>query len=383
MFKKGIIWLHKWLGLFSGIIVFILSITGCIYVFQDELKLLVYPERYYIQEPVSSSEALPVSELLKIAQQAISSNEKISRLDLFPAKDRTWIFRAAQTNEHAFGHWNYQKYYKRVFVNPYSGEVQAVENTKYEFFQIVLQLHLNLLLGKKVGHALVGASTILFTVLLLSGIVLWWPKKWKRKPIKRGLTLSFNVKWKRLIYDLHNVLGFYSLLIALIFAITGLVFAYPKFKEGYINAFNFVDRSMLDASAKVIPQVKLHALDDALAYTLRKHPSADMMSLRLKANGDKQDIQVRLQKDKTSDFVWYYFNLKDGHIVDVKMDETNRLGDQIAAMNYDLHVGNIYGIGTKFLYFFMSLICASLPVTGFMMWVNKTKKKNRSVIKNN
>ena len=373
MVKKGIIWLHKWLGIFSGVIVFILSITGCLYVFQDELKLLSYPERYYIRDGASTQAPQAISTLISIAQSALAEEERISRIDLYPARDRTWVFRAARVDDEAFGHWNYQKYYKRVFINPYSGEVQAIENTKYEFFQIVLQLHLNLLLGKKVGHPLVGISTLIFTVLLLSGIVLWWPKKWRWKSLKRRLTLSFKVKRKRVVYDLHNVSGFYALLVALVFAVTGLAFAYPDFKNIYVSAFNAFDKKEVKKIQR--SETNIHTLNEALTYSLRTHPGADMMSLRLKSDADKQDIQVRLQKDRTGDFVWYYFNLKDGSLENVKSDDTNRLGDQIGAMNYDLHVGNFWGFGTKILYFFMSLICASLPVTGYVMWANKGKKK--------
>ncbi|WHT39223.1 PepSY-associated TM helix domain-containing protein [Myroides sp. mNGS23_01] len=36
--KKFLLWLHKWLGLFTGIIVVVVSLTGCIYVFHDDLK---------------------------------------------------------------------------------------------------------------------------------------------------------------------------------------------------------------------------------------------------------------------------------------------------------------------------------------------------------
>ena len=373
MIKKGVIFLHKWLGIISGIVLLIVSLTGCIYVFQDELKLQCYPERYYIQNPNEASHHLPVSTLMQQAQQALPEKEKISRVDLYPAKDRTWIFRASKNDKDAFGHWNYQKYYKRVFVNPYTGEVQAVENTKWEFFNLVLQMHQTLLLGKKVGHAVVGISTILFVLILLSGIVLWWPKKWKLKTVKKGLKLSFDVKWKRLIYDLHNVLGFYSLWFGLLLSITGLVFAYPKFKEVYIKT---IDVFQKEAHPQLKPaHVQLFSLDAVLDYTLKAHPKADMMSLRLRAEDGKQDIQVRLQKNKTSDFVWYYFNLKEGHIEQIKTDESNSIGNQAAALNFDLHTGGIGGIGTKILYFFLSLCCASLPVTGYMMWLNKKKKK--------
>ncbi|MGE8242176.1 MAG: PepSY domain-containing protein, partial [Sphingobacterium sp.] len=113
MIKSSILWLHKWLGIITGIIVFILSITGCIYTFQDELKLWAYPEKYFIPLVDSSSDPLPLSTLLHNAQHSLDEGQKISRIDLYPAKDRTWVFRAIKTDEKAFGHWNYYRYYKR------------------------------------------------------------------------------------------------------------------------------------------------------------------------------------------------------------------------------------------------------------------------------
>lgn len=78
-------------------------------------------------------------------------NEEITRIDLYPAKNRTWIFRAVKANNDALTYETYLKYSKRVFVDQYSGKVQVVENSKTEFFQLTLQLHRNLLLGNKIG----------------------------------------------------------------------------------------------------------------------------------------------------------------------------------------------------------------------------------------
>ena len=207
MFKTVILWLHKWLGIITGVVVFILSLTGSIYTFQDELKLWAYPEKYFISDTtIHSKTPLPLSTLLDSSQKSLKKNQKITRVDLYPSKNRTWVFRAIKTDEKAFGHWNYYRYYKRVFINPYTGQVQQVENSKTEFFQLVLQLHLNLLLGKQYGHPIVAWSTAIFVLILLSGIVLWWPKKWKGKNLKRSFWLDTKVKWKRLNHDLHNVI---------------------------------------------------------------------------------------------------------------------------------------------------------------------------------
>ena len=52
-----------------------------------------------------------------------------------------------------------------------------------------------------------------------------------------------------------------------------------------------------------------------------------------------------------------------------------KLADKIIRMNYDMHVGAIFGIPGKILAFFASLIAASLPVTGFMIWWGRRRRQ--------
>jgi uncharacterized iron-regulated membrane protein len=42
---------------------------------------------------------------------------------------------------------------------------------------------------------------------------------------------------------------------------------------------------------------------------------------------------------------------------------------------YDLHVGAFFGFPGKILAFIMSLFCASLPITGFIIWWGRRNKK--------
>jgi uncharacterized iron-regulated membrane protein len=377
MVKKKLLWLHKWLGLISGLVVLIVSLTGCLNVFLDELQLMFHPEKFFIEKPnLQPSKTVALSQLVSIAEKKLNPGEKISRVDIFPQENRTWVFRAIKTNKEAFFYSDYFTYYKRVFVNPYTGNVQVVENTKTNFFQIVLQLHMNLLLGKKYGHILVGFSTIFFAVLCLTGIVLWWPKKWKPKTIKNSLSINFKANRKRLNYDLHNVLGFYSLLVALLFAFTGLVFAFPAFKKMVSNQLNSLDsKEKQKLSLPFIPQTAATVLDNGLNYVLAQHSNADQLSIRIQKDiSEPQDIQVRIKKNRTGVFYWYYFNQKNGQIEELKTSDNLQLGNRVTSLNYDLHIGSIGGIYTKILAFFAALVCASLPVTGFIIWFNKYKK---------
>ncbi|MGJ1369359.1 PepSY-associated TM helix domain-containing protein [Sphingobacterium spiritivorum] len=380
MLRSAVLWIHKWMGIISGIVVLSLGITGCLYVFQEELKLLFYPQKYFLEKKHNDA-PMPLSTLIAHAQAALPPSHRITRADLYPDPSRTWIFRASKTNENAFGHWNYYSYYDRVFVNPYTGAVTAVEDSKNEFFQLVLQMHLNLLLGKKYGHPIVGYATAVFVLLLISGLILWWPKRWKGKTLKRSIWIDRKAKWKRLNYDLHNVLGFYSLFIGLVIGITGLVFAFPAFEKSYVNFFNHLGTDEIKQNKPTYPLVsgpEASAMDKALYFAIKNYPTADMMSLRLRNEADKPvDIQIRLQKDKTSRFKWYYFDAVTAQIVNIKSDDNLSGGEKLRSMNYDLHVGSIGGLPTKILAFFISLFCASLPVTGYILWWQKSSKSNK------
>jgi uncharacterized iron-regulated membrane protein len=49
--KKINAWLHLWLGLASGVVVIVLGITGCILVFEQEIKSLAYPWLHVKKQP--------------------------------------------------------------------------------------------------------------------------------------------------------------------------------------------------------------------------------------------------------------------------------------------------------------------------------------------
>jgi len=52
------------------------------------------------------------------------------------------------------------------------------------------------------------------------------------------------------------------------------------------------------------------------------------------------------------------------------------------AMNYDLHTGGVLGITGKIIAFLASLIAASLPITGLLIWWHKSYIKTNPLLKN-
>lgn len=52
-----------------------------------------------------------------------------------------------------------------------------------------------------------------------------------------------------------------------------------------------------------------------------------------------------------------------------------KVADKIIRMNYDIHIGAIGGIAGKIIAFLVSLLTASLPVTGTLLWYGRTYKR--------
>jgi uncharacterized iron-regulated membrane protein len=92
------------------------------------------------------------------------------------------------------------------------------------------------------GRFFLGASGMtanaiggfLTAALCLTGLVIWWPgiAKWRR-----GLTIRANVGWKRLTFDLHSAMGFWTFAILFMWGVTGGYFVFPEPFRAAINYF--------------------------------------------------------------------------------------------------------------------------------------------------
>src|SRR5690606_38723536 len=69
------------------------------------------------------------------------------------------------------------------------------------------------------------------------------------------------------------------------------------------------------------------------------------------------------------------FDESSGGLLHTHDPKDKNLREKMVAANYDIHVGAIFGLPTKIIAFIVSLLCASLPVTGFMIWYGRRKKK--------
>ncbi|GHA34142.1 hypothetical protein GCM10007103_14680 [Salinimicrobium marinum] len=91
--------------------------------------------------------------------------------------------------------------------------------------------HCQLWLPRYTGKPIIAYGTLIFVIALITGLVLWWPRRWNKTIRDASFKIKWTAKFKRLNYDLHNVLGFYTLLVALVLGLTGMVYGMQWFSD--------------------------------------------------------------------------------------------------------------------------------------------------------
>lgn len=365
-FKKIVGWFHLWLGLVSGLVFFIMGLTGAIYSFQPELSKLTQP---YITVKDEGRPYLPASQLRAIAARQLP-DKKPTRM-LFRSREESVIVHFIKKND----------YYWAAFLNPYTGEVLKVQDMDTEFFRFILRGHMYLWLPQEIGHVVVSTCMIIFTIIVMSGLILWWPRN------KAARKNSFKIKWgaspKRLNYDLHSILGFYASWVLIFIVATGLAWSF----EGVMNAEYWLfsggktrPKPPVFVSPKADTSNRVTNVIDKIHTAARAaYPGNERYQLRLPAT-DTAAYQVimYLEAGKYSKADNLYFNQYTAERFQPKnwgLYADANAGEKANRMTYDIHTGGIAGLPGRILVFFTGLIAASLPITGFYIWWGKRSKK--------
>jgi uncharacterized iron-regulated membrane protein len=89
--------------------------------------------------------------------------------------------------------------------------------------------HRQLALGgsnRALGKAINGAGNIAFFFLAVSGLYLWWPRKWRTKGLKRSLWFVPAANAKARDWNWHNVIGLWSAPVLIVLTLTALPISY-------------------------------------------------------------------------------------------------------------------------------------------------------------
>jgi uncharacterized iron-regulated membrane protein len=373
-FRKYIRTVHLYLGLATGLVVFIVSITGCLWVFQEEIKALTSNVPEVV--PQNNPEIDPL-EVKNIAQ------------NVFPGKHvHGTLYQGGTSPIEVIFYEEKPEFYKSVFVHPWSGEILHIEDHLSGFFHFVLDGHMHLWLPAEIGSEIVAWSTFIFFLMLVSGIILWWPKNKKVRKQRTWFQWKGSTKWKRKNYDLHQIIGFYASFIAVIFIFTGLIMTFDSFAAGFYKT--------IGGKKEVVFSVPENPAGSFKSTGDGNEPIRQLMPFLKDKFPDAKEYEIHYPYDENhsiyvevsnSDGIYYdsdYRFYDQNDLAEVPSEtiygvyEEAGVAEKILRMNYDIHVGAIAGLPGKILAFLISLLCSSLPITGFLVWYGKKVKAKTS-----
>jgi uncharacterized iron-regulated membrane protein len=211
--RKAAFQLHLWSGIGLGLYVLLISMTGSILVYRNELYRAATPDPVV----VIPSGARLTDEQLRRSATRIYPGYRVLNISQPPNPDE-----AVSISLKALKGRDRQK--NRLF-NPYTGaDLGNAVPVGIWAVSKLLSLHDDLL-GGPTGRKINGVGAVLIVFLAFTGIVVWWPgiRTWRR-----SLIVQRNVGWQRVIWGLHSMIGFWSLGIILLFALSGVYLGSPE-----------------------------------------------------------------------------------------------------------------------------------------------------------
>lgn len=241
--------IHLWLSVPFGIIITLTCFSGAMLVFEPEITRALQKQIYYVAS--SEGEPRPIEELMKTVKATLPDSVSITGVTVFADKERTYQVGLSKPRRAA------------IFIDQYSGKITG----RYErlgFFSTMFKLHRWLLdsanphgEGIKAGKLLVGISTIMFVIALITGAVMWWqrtrksvrghapspaeqqpanpalPQHGPRGGFWRSLAISWRNGWPAFWKSLHVAGGMYVIIFLLAMALTGLTWSFQWYRTAF------------------------------------------------------------------------------------------------------------------------------------------------------
>jgi uncharacterized iron-regulated membrane protein len=227
---------HLWIGLGIGLYVVVLSLTGSVLVYRNELDRYFSTPRAVFDE---TRRAMSGDELRAAAAQAYPGWEVADvtegRTVRRPAGrggrggNRPPDPTASVTLQRG------EERKDRLF-DPYTGADLGDSTTDAQLFVLwLVRLHDELLMDRPDGPWWNGFLSLIFTALVLTGAVVWWPgiTRWRR-----SLTIKTSSGWRRLNWDLHSALGFWLFAFMLMWGVSGWYLGMPEPLTNLVERFS-------------------------------------------------------------------------------------------------------------------------------------------------
>jgi len=358
MRKKLHLW-HRYLGLLVAIPIIIISLTGSILVFKDEVDNFMIPE--LVEVNAEPGTRLNYDKLMNLLNSKLP-NYEVGSWEVFDngtTADRVYLIK------HDTVDW-----YK-VYLDQYNGivlsEPVALDHYLTDW---LLDLHYKFLIGDT-GLWFTGFISLILLFMGITGLIIY------RQFWKRFFTLRLNLKKVVVFSDIHKLVGIWSAPILVVLGFTGVYwnvteiihheFEHSHDEEHIVTSDLYNQQLSLD---KIVTQSKIQMGGFKPNYIIFPFEP----DLQLTLFGEVNDISVVTSEyssmvnfDKQSGELLSNYDIREASLFSAVVDSFRKI-----------HFGYFAGLPSRIIWFVIGLTPLVFAITGTYLWIKRSKPFKRA-----
>ena len=338
--------LHRWLALVLGLPLALVALLGA------SLVVLKPLDRWLNAELFSVPAGPAAPDLLERARrQLLAEFGPGASLVLRPQRQAGESLRATVR-----GPWE-----GFVYLDPRDARELGRRGEREGLFNLVFELHSSLLMNEA-GKPLLAVLALAYLVLLVGGLVLWWPRRWRQ-----AFALALDRGLRRGLFDLHRTGG----------AVLGLLIAVPVATGAYM-AWKPLSQAVTSLSGrpslvppKVAPvDLPPMMLDVLVAAASGQFGGAPVGYAQVPA-GAAKPVRVRLMladDPHPNGLTSVWMHPQTGAVLRADRWNTLDAGASANSVIYPLHTGELGGLALETLNAALGLALGALGLSGLWLW---------------
>jgi uncharacterized iron-regulated membrane protein len=349
--RRALFQLHLWVGVITGVYIFIVCVSGAALVWRIDMQRATFPDLF---TPSSGAAPADAATMLESVRKAFPS-DSVAGIDAPTTTRPTYLAYVMRGSR-----------FLTLLFDPVTGRLLGQLPDK-SAVRVVQDLHFDLFAGRT-GRIVNGIGAFCLVAMALTGFVIWWPGigTWRR-----ALTVDVSRSWRRINFDLHSAVGAWAGALVLMWAVTGIYFVWPQPFRAVVNSVSPITLSRAPASTAAAGAAKMpwrSLVEKAQTLVPGQHvarvvvPSSDRAAFLVMFS------DVRPTPAGSPRLTSIYLDQYSGEVLQQAAVAGRTAGDVIMAWVAPLHVGNFGGNAVRVAWLVLGLTPAVLFVTGFIMW---------------
>jgi uncharacterized iron-regulated membrane protein len=362
--RKLILKLHLVLGLGIGVLLASAGLTGSVLVWRQEIDVLLHPGLLRVEpEPIRAP-------LQQVLERVESTYPKTPIVQLRMPKSPESVLEVVGGGAEPL----------QILVDPYRGAILGDRGETETFTNALFHWHTSLLAGEA-GEKVTGTAALLLLVLVASGVIVWWPGL---RRLARAVQVNWRASWKRVNFDVHRAVGFWTSVYLVVVATTGSSLI---FHDAYMAGLNWVTRStarpapppvaLLAGQASLPLDTLVELANEALpggVVTVVSLPQTSTAPLVV-----RKKLETELHPNGRN---FVYLHPQTGEVLALENALAAPAGTRAYNILYPIHIGRWGGLMSRILSSLLGLVPLLLLVSGFLMWRNRTRGRRRRAAEN-